>query len=155
MIERDTLLITSIKCEFNIPATTTEYNIWAQFLTLLTLFKRQDKTVRIQAHNDGRGEWNDFTTLPEDDLFVKSFGLVTREFRNHKKVIVHCNVVSSRPFNNIKYAADVKNHISLLTIYGSRLISTSLKPKGLRVSLFAYIPNLLTEKSSLRNFGGS
>ena len=111
MIERDTLLITSIKCEFNIPGTVTEYNIRAQFLKLLTLFRRQDNTVRIQAHKHGSGEWTDFATLPEDESFGHAFGLVTREFRNHKKIIVHCNVVSARTFNSIKYATEVKEHI--------------------------------------------
>ena len=111
LIEEERFLVTSIKVEFNLASTVTEYNIREQFLNLLVLFRRHDRKLRVKASTGEHKEWSDFTQLPEDSEFNHSFQLVTREFRNHKKVILHCKLITEKPLNKIKYAEEVKTYI--------------------------------------------
>ena len=111
MVEQDLVLVTSIKVEFNLSALTTEYNVRAQFIHLLELFKQQDSTIRVQCSTSEVREWKDFSTLPEDEEFNECFQLVTKIFRKHKKVIVHCTILTEQPLNRVKYSSEVKDYI--------------------------------------------
>ena len=111
MVEQDLTMVTSIKVEFNLSALTTEYNVRAQFIHLLELFKKQDPTTRVQCSTSEVREWDEFSTLPEDAEFNDCFQLVTKIFRKHKKVIVHCTILTEQPLNRVKYAQEVKDYI--------------------------------------------
>ena len=52
-----------------------------------------------------------FAHLPEEEDFTDTFKLVTREFKNHQKVILHCKVITAKTFNRIKYSDRVKEFI--------------------------------------------
>jgi len=111
LIEAERLSVTSIKVEFNIASTVTEYNVREQFLNLVVLFRKYDRKLRVVSSVTESQEWSDFTQLPEDSEFNHSFQLVTREFRNHKKVILHCKLITEKPLNKLKYTEEVKNYI--------------------------------------------
>ncbi len=111
MIEAERLSVTSIKVVFNLASTVVEYNVREQFLSLLVLFRKYDRKLRVKSSINESTEWSDFTQLPEDSDFNNSFQLVTREFRNHKKVIIHCQLITEKPLNRIKYTEEVKNYI--------------------------------------------
>ena len=111
LVETEKVLLTAIKCEFNIAQNVTEYNVRAQFIKLLVLLQRQDRKLKIQSEKIKDIEWINVDKLPEDEDFVQAFSLVTREFRTHKKVIVHCNVISEKSFNALKYSPEVKDYI--------------------------------------------
>ena len=111
MVESEKFEVTAIKIEFNIGAQVREYNARAQFIRLMELIKKQDKRFKVQPSQTNHPGWKELDKLPEDDEFVETFNLLTREFRTHKKVILHCKVISDKSFNSIKYSPTVKQYI--------------------------------------------
>ena len=111
MVESEKLEVTAIKIEFNVGSQVKEYNARAQLIRLMELMKNYDKKLQIQINTEPHTGWKEFEQLPEDEKFVEMFNLVIREFRTHKKVILHCKVISEKTFNAITYSPTVKQHI--------------------------------------------
>ena len=111
MVEESTYLCTPVKIEFNIAKEVIEYNARKHLLILLEKMQEVDDSLRIQSIVNEKTEWVDLDTIPEAEEFSDHFKMKDFNYRTHKKVIVHMNMVSLSPVNRIKYSRTVKEHI--------------------------------------------
>ncbi len=163
MVESKKLEVTAIKIEFNVDSQVKEYNARAQLIRLMELMKTYDKKLQIQNNTEPHTGWKDFEQLPEDEKFGEKFNLVIREFRTHKKVILHCKVISEKPFNAIKYSPTVKQHIFEQNIWikidryesraeGSPGFFTMIHPRMVQRDVFTHeIREILKKNSTKEN----
>ena len=93
-------LTTPVRIEYNIDASTCNFNIISRSTKLFETMYSMDSSIRIFSSNSNTLLWDSQHTLPEDDKFRDSFKMREQHFRKgNSKINIYCVIESTLTVN--------------------------------------------------------
>ena len=109
MMDEREKLTTPVRIEYNIDASTGNFNIISSSINLFETMHRMDSSLRIVSSNSNTILWDSQHTLPEDDKFRESFQMREQHFRKgNSKINIYCVIESTLTVNRMKFTHPVK-----------------------------------------------